>query len=85
MRPAKGAGPKPSNSIILVPRSNIVFLFYKFDYLSPITALDSNLQSCDYIQGKPTHNQHCIQFNFRQEVEERSLQWMVQNRASLIQ
>ena len=53
MRPAKGAGPKPSNSIILVPRSNIVFLFYKFYYLSPITTLDSNLQSCDYIQGKP--------------------------------
>ena len=53
MRPAKGAGPKPTNSIILVPRSNIVFLFYKFDYLSPITALGSNLQSCDYIQGKP--------------------------------
>ena len=53
MRPAKGAGPKPSNSIILVPRSNIFFLLYKLDYPSPITTLDTNLQSCDYIQGKP--------------------------------
>jgi len=53
MRPAKGAGPKPSNSIILVPRSNIFFLFYKFDYLRPITTLDINLQSCDNFQLKP--------------------------------
>ena len=52
IRPAKGAGPKPSNSIILVPGSNIFFLLYKLDYLSLITTSDTNLQSCDHNKGK---------------------------------
>jgi len=54
MRPAKGAGPKPSNSMILVPRSNIFSLLCKLYYLRLITTLNTNLQSCGYIKRKPT-------------------------------